>query len=177
MGLNYLHLDETTRAFMLAEIERDIAADTLYVSDNLTPQGRLDYPELLRAAARAGTDVTLADSLGRLLNTHEKPRQLKSGGFTKPPVMRRNAHEMLAEGELNRFYMRALCLRAIEEGHGKVVAYRAKAVEHARTESDQKIGQEYSAKTLLNDLRAHPGVDTALGLPSGPNSGLSIRLP
>src|SRR6266851_5569734 len=32
-------------------------------------------------------------------------------------------------------------------------------------------------KALLTDLRSNPGVDTALGLPPGPNSGLSARLP
>ena len=30
--------------------------------------------------------------------------------------------------------------------------------------------------SLLDDLRAHPGTDTALGLPPGPNSGLSVCL-
>jgi hypothetical protein len=91
--------------------------------------------------------------------------------------MRVNAHEMLAEGEFNRFYIRAVCLRAIKEGTSEVIVYRAKIVEHARAESEQKIGQRIAAETLLRDLRAHPGIDTALGLPPGPNSGLSAQLP
>jgi hypothetical protein len=49
--------------------------------------------------------------------------------------------------------------------------------EHARAESEQKIGQRIAAEALLRDLRAHPGLDTALGLPPGPNSGLSVHLP
>ena len=91
--------------------------------------------------------------------------------------MRSNAHEMLAEGEFNRFYIRALCLRAIEDGMAQVIVYRAKAVQNARSESERKIGQGVPVEALLRDLRTHPGVDTALGLPPGPNSGLSVRLP
>jgi hypothetical protein len=177
MGLNYTNLDDRTRKLMLAEIERDIAEGKLYLSDNLNEEGRAIYPELIRAAARNGSDVTLAAAIRLRLNPYEKPRQLKSGGFSKPPVMRVNAHEMLAEGEFNRFYIRALCLRAIENGVSEVIVYRAKAVEHARSESQQKIGSRVAAEPLLRDLRTHVGVDTALGLPAGPNSGLSVHLP
>lgn len=121
--------------------------------------------------------MSLAASILRRLNSHEKPRKLKSGGFSKPPIMRKNAHQMLAEGEFNRFYIRALCLRAIEDEHPQVVVYRAKAVTNARSASEQMIGQNMPAEAVLRDLRERPGVDTALGLPPGPNSGLSVRLP
>lgn len=177
MGLDYRNLDERTRKLMLAEIERDIAANTLYLSDNLNPQGRIDYPDLIRNAAKSGDDVGLAADISSRLNAYEKPRQLKSGKLSKPPVMRSSAHEMLAEGEFNRFYIRAICLRAIEDGISEVVVYRAKSVQHARSESERKIGQLVPAEPLLRDLREHPGVDTALGLPPGPNSGLSVQLP
>src|SRR6266567_1519583 len=171
MGLEYKNLDERTRTLMLAEIERDIAAKTLYLSENLNPQGKANYPDLVRTAARSGSDVTLGAAIRDRLNPHEKPRRLKSGEFSKAPVMRSNAHEMLAEGEFNRFYIRAVCLRAIEDGIQEVVVYRAKNVQNARSESEQKIGQRVLVEPLLRDLRANPGVDTAMGLPPGPNSG------
>ena len=177
MGLQYKNLDERTRTLMLAEIERDIAERNLYISENLNPKGQTEYPDLIRDAARSGSDVTLAAAIQGRLNPYEKPRRLKSGEFSKPPVMRSNAHEMLAEGEFNRFYIRALCLRAIEDGIPEVIVYRAKAVQNARSESERKIGQRLPVEALLRDLRMHPGVDTALGLPPGPNSGLSVRLP
>jgi hypothetical protein len=177
MGLSYRNLDERTRNLMLSEIERDVTSNKLFLSDNLNPQGEHDYPDLLRNAVKTGTDVTLAADIKSRLNTHEKPRQLKTGAFSKPPVMRSNAHEMLAEGEFNRFYIRAVCLRAIEDGIAQVIVYRGKQVEHARSASEAKIGQAVSAKQLLDDLRASIGVDTALGLPAGPNSGLSVHLP
>jgi hypothetical protein len=147
------------------------------VSEHLNSQGQADYPDLIRAAARSGSDATLAAAILGRLNPYEKPRKLPSGKLSKPPVMRSNAHEMLAEGEFNRFYIRALCLRAIEEGIPEVIVYRAKAVQNARSESERKIGQRVPAEPLLHDLRTHPGVDTALGLPPGPNSGLCVRLP
>ncbi len=177
MGLDYRNLDERTRNLMVAEIDRDITENSLFLSENLSPQGQADYPELLRTAARGGTDVTLAGAIQGRLNSHEKPRRLKSGEYSKPPVMRSNAHEMLAEGEFNRFYIRALCLRAIEDGIAEVTVYRAKAVQNPRSESERRIGQPVEVEALLHDLRTHPGVDTALGLPPGPNSGLSVRLP
>lgn len=177
MALEYRNLDERTRNHMLAEIDSDISADRLYLSDNLSPQGKNDYPNLLRNAARSGTDMTFAADIKSRLNTHEKPRLLKSGKFSKPPLMRSNAHEMLAEGEFNRFYIRAVCLRALEDGIANVIVYRAKHVDNPRPESEAKIGQAIPAQALLDDLRAHPGVDTALGLPPGPNSGLSVQLP
>lgn len=177
MGLDYKNLDERTRMLMLAEIKRDITEKTLYLSDNLSQRGQLDYPDLLRAAARGGNDVTLGAAILRGLNSHQAPRLLKSGKHSKPPVMRGDAHKTLSEGEFNRFYIRAICLRAIEDGIQDLVVYRAKAVENPRSASEQMIGQRMPAKALLRDLRAHPGVDTALGLPAGPNSGLCVRLP
>ena len=177
MGLDYKHLDARTRELMLAEIDRDIDVSTLYLSDNLSDQGKAQYPDLIRDAARDGNDDGLASAIRGRLNSHEKPRRLKSGGYSKPPVMRSNAHQILGEGEFNRFYIRALCARAIEDGISQVIVFRAKAVESARSASEGMIGQGVSAEELLADLRNSPGIDTALGLPPGPNSGLSVRLP
>lgn len=177
MGLNYENLDDRTRQLMIAEIDRDCDASTLYLSDNLTDRGKRDYPELIQEAARSGSDDTLAAEIRSRLNSHEKPRRLRSGGFSKPPVMRSNAHQMLAEGEFNRFYIRALCVRASEDGLSELTVFRAKEVENARSASQQMIGRRMPVEALLRDLRDRPGVDTALGLPPGPNSGLSVRLP
>jgi len=177
VGLIYKHLDARTRKLMLAEIDRDIDSSVLYLSNNLSVEGKAKYPDLIREAALNGNDATLALIIHSHLNSHEKPRKLKSGGFSKPPVMRSNAHQMLAEGEFNRFYIRAICARAIEDGISQVTVFRAKEVENARSASEQKIGLNIPAEALLIDLRKKPGVDTALGLPPGPNSGLSVHLP
>jgi hypothetical protein len=177
MPLSLINLDARTRQFMTDEIIRDVKDTTIYISPRLSESGRSDYVKLLSEAAGAYDDQWLArelNSRGRL-NTHES-RRTPSGGMTtvKVPV---TAAETMAEGEFNRFYARGLCLRAITEGIGQLHIYRAKAVMNPRSESVALEGTEVSPKTLLDDLRTHQGMDTALRLPPGPNSGLSVRLP
>ena len=175
--LSLLNLDERTRHGMLAEIERDILAGTLYYGKRLSLRGRADYPDLLREAAGSHDDVWLSSQLaqhGRLETMETSTRKGKT--FQKRVPF--DANETLAEGEFNRFYSRGLCIRAMEDGvDNLVVVYRAKQVAAPRTESEMMIGKSVAARTLLYDLRDHPGVDTALGIPAGPNSGLSVRLP
>ncbi len=177
MGLEYRNLNDQTRRLMSEEIDRDESSRSLYLSDNLSPEGKGRYPNLLKEAALHGDDDTLAAEIKPLLNEREKPRKLKSGGYSTPPRMRSNAHTMLAEGEFNRFYLRGLCRHALEEGIGDLVVFRAKQVSNARSASEAMIGAKIPAQQLLEDLRTHVGVDTALGLPPGPNSGLSAHLP
>lgn len=87
-----------------------------------------------------------------------------------------NAAETLGEGEFNRFYSRGLCARAIAEQVSGVRVYRAKDVASPRSASISMVGQVFDPAILLDDLRTHIGVEPALGLPPGPNSGLSIEL-
>lgn len=174
MLLAYENLDEATRKFMLEEIEHDLSNGALYLGKRLSPKGEADYPNLLTEAARSHDDEWLAGqlNLGDRLKAMEERRTKSGTTMAKVPV---NAHETLAEGEFNRFYIRALCRRAIAEALALVV-YRAKAVSTPRSESQAKIGQQVDPTKLLADLRDNPGVDTALGLPAGPNSGLSVKL-
>lgn len=177
MALTLVNLDERTRQLMLDEIDQDLASGRLFTSTRLSSDGQSDYPTLLKEAVSSFDDAWLAQQLqrsGRLNSTES--RRTPSGGVTtaKVPV---NAHEMLAEGEFNRFYARALCRRAIEDGIPNLEIYRAKLVSNPRTESQARIGSHISPQALLDDLRTHPGVDTALKLPAGPNSGLSVKLP
>jgi len=177
MTLHLLNLDERTRRLMLSEIEFDISAGTLYLSPRLSTRGRQEYADLLRQAAAGYDDAWLTDSLraGGRINLEEQRRKPK-GGFTtaRVPV---TAPDTLAEGEFNRFYARGLCLRALEDGVSALVVYRAKEVMNPRRESEMMIGTHIDARALLQDVRTHPGIDTALRLPPGPNSGLSVRLP
>jgi len=177
MPLDYENLDKKTRAFMLQELDLDVSRGTLYISPRLNEQGAENYPSLLREALGNHDDARLADQLrGRGYLKAFEQRRKRGGGFTtaKVPV---TAPETLAEGEFNRFYARGLCARAIEEGIAEVEVYRAKGVKQPRAESVAKIGEMIAAKALLEDLRVSVGVEPALGLPPGPNSGLSIRLP
>jgi len=179
MGIFYKNLDELTRKYMLEELEWDIVNDNLYINKNLrlTSAGQSKSVELLREAIISYNDDWLANQLrGKgYMETYEE-RRSQNGKISKARVPI-NAPETLAEGEFNRYYARGVCKRAITEGIKEVVVYRGKQVKQPRPESEAMIRKRIDAKALLEDLRKSQGVDPALGVPHGPNSGLTICLP
>lgn len=178
MALYLENLDERTRQLMLDEMEYDIVHHQLHISPFLSGQGQRDYENLLREALRNGNDETLAEALGehrRILRT--LPRRKPGGGYSIAATAE-NAAQVLAESEFNRYYIRAVARRAIEDGITELVIYRAKPVATPRPESEARIETGLMPQELLEDLRSHTGDEwPALGVPSGPNSGLSVRLP
>ena len=177
MGLHYDDLDEDTRRYMVDEIDRDIADGSIYISNYLNPHGCERWPHILREAATYGTDDSLAAAIrsDNCLKSHVERRKPK-GGFTMAAVPV-TAHETMGEGEFNRYYTRGLCGRAIECGVDELEVYRAKAVMEPRPASQAKIGLRVDPSLILEDLRKTQGVEPALGLPPGPNSGLCLRIP
>lgn len=174
MAFNFENLDQNTRDYMLQEIEHDISSGNLYTSKRFSENGINKYPSLLKQATQNGNETTLATFL-RNENCFEESESRIVKGKTivaKVPV---NAAEVFSEGEFNRFYIRALCRRAIEVG-AKIQIYRAKESAVPRQESLALVGTEVEPERILEDLRTNVGVDTVLGLPPGPNSGLSARL-
>lgn len=171
------HLDPRTRALMHGEVQLDLARGGLYLSPRLSDAGRAGYvPVLLDAFARGDTKTFATDLARRrgFFNTHESSHRR---GIDYVKAVPRDAHVTLAEGEFNRFYLRALCVRAAEDGIPQLQICRAKVVHNPRWESERRIGTFVDAVALLTDLRTNIGVDLALGIPNGPNSGLSARLP
>ncbi|MFQ5909807.1 MAG: hypothetical protein ACE5IJ_03695 [Thermoplasmata archaeon] len=162
---------------MLEELEDDVNQNTLYRSKRLNQRGRTEYPGSLRNAIQDGNDATLAQAIraGHLLKLRIRRRKPK-GGFTLA-LIPRNAPETLAEGEFNRFYLRGLSRRALNDGIPHLLVYRAKRVGRPRSGSQARIGMRVSPDELLADLREHAGDYAILGIPAGPNSGLSARLP
>jgi hypothetical protein len=178
MGLKYENLDAETRRYMLEEIALDAQNESFYLSSYLSQTGQGDWQEILTEAVVSGTDDSFAITLrqrGRL-NQFAQRRRPRGAGYTtyRVPV---TAHETLAEGEFNRYFVRGLCRRAIAEGIARLEVYRAKEVEVPRAESREKIGLLMDPEVVLIDVRASVGVDTALGMPQGPNSGLTLRIP
>ena len=176
MPLAFEDLDETTRRLMCEEIGADIAKGSLYIAENrLSAVGKQQYPGLLLEAAKQHDDGWLTQRLSEpgMLNTHQD-RHMKDGRVirVKVPV---NAAETLAEAEYNKFYIRAICLRAEADPNIQLVAYRAKAVENPRPESEAKIGAAIDPKAALEALRANLPWETTIGL-ALPNSGLSVRI-
>lgn len=178
MALYFENLDDRTRQLMLTEMEYDVANNQLHISPFLSGQGQRDYTNLLREAIESGNDETLAQNLRehrRLIKT--LPRRKPKGGYAIAATPE-NAAEVLAESEFNRYYIRALARRAIEDGISELVIYRAKQVTSPRPESEALVETTIAPQDLLTDLRSHPGDEPpSLGVPSGPNSGLSVRLP
>jgi hypothetical protein len=178
MALYLENLDERTRRLMLDEMEYDVAHNQLHISPLLSGQGQRDFPALLRQAILNGDDETLAQELRkhRRLN-RTVPRRRPKGGFTMA-AMPENASEVLAEGQFNRYYIRAVARRAVEDGIPELVVYRAKPVKQPRPESEALVESTLPPEQLLQDLRTNTGDEQpALGVPAGPNSSLSVRLP
>ena len=168
-------LNDDVRVVMLEEIRLDQEQIGLHMSNRLSPAGREAWPRLLAHAAESGTPLSLASELrrnGRLLTSEMFHRN----GKPYPKAVPRDAPETLAEGEFNRYYIRAICVITLRRGQTDVEVYRAKDVTNPRPESVAKVGSRVDASALLNDLRTSPGVESALGIPAGPNSGLSVRL-
>lgn len=138
----------------------------------------MDYPSLIREARETGNEARSAplNETNRLL-THETARHPKG----RPDIVKAvpvTAGQTLAEGGFTRCYARAVCVRALAESgpDATVTIYRARESVNPRSASLALIGTTPSAAVLLEDLRTHIGVDTALALPPGPNSGLSVHL-
>lgn len=172
-------LDPLTRNLMVVELDRDLAGKGLfYLCPRLTERGRADWPLLLRLALGKEDAGWLAEELqrhGRMNQTEQHPDPAGGTRVARVPV---NAATQLAEGELNRYYVRAVCRRAIDAGHGVVEVYRAKAVQEPRPASQGQIGRLLNARTVLTELRWCPSdVVPPCGVPGGPSSGISVRLP
>lgn len=173
MLLELKNLDEITRKFMVDEIKMDIENGDLYISDRLNNEGKSIYPDLLIKSATSGNDEELAiDLKNKKCFKLTYQRRKSSGGFSEVK-MPSNAPESLAEGEFNRFYIRALCRRVIQENCGQLRVYRARFSEHPREESKEKIGKFVNAEELLHDLRKNIGENAYIG---NPNSGLSVEI-
>ncbi len=173
MAFTFKNLTNETRRYMAEEVNYDLQKNILYISERLSTVGKSVYPALLLKSIESGTEATLAQSLlGKFNPTYLRTNS--NGTFTSVK-MPYNQNIMLAEGEFNRFYIRALCRIAISNGC-KLKIYRAKLSSSPRIESERKIGSFIDPEQLLWDLRNNVGTDTALGLPPGPNSGLSVEL-
>lgn len=177
MTLNLFQLDNRIRMLMLSELRYDLARNNLHISPYLSGQGVHDFASLLQEAIENGDETTLADALDqkrRIARTAHRRRPKDGYGIVTIPV---NAAEMIAEDTFNRYYIRAICLRALADGIEEVIVYRAKSVQSPRPQSEELVETAVDPAELLRDLREHTGEATEMGIPGGPNSGISIHLP
>jgi hypothetical protein len=168
----FLKLDARTRELMADEILQATKTDNLYYSARFTEAAKMQWPDLLLSAARNHDEHWLEQQLQAIHAM--KPRETKSkpsGGLTQANVPD-TAAETYADGQFNRFYVAAICHRAIDDNVGSVRVYRAK--ERAEPRQASRILEEThkDAGALLKEVR---GRETSLQCDLlKPNSGLTI---
>ncbi|MFP4071864.1 MAG: hypothetical protein ACLFTB_07420 [Desulfovibrionales bacterium] len=188
MTLDLKNLDETTREYMLEEFSMDRERGTLYLSPLLTESGREEYPEILEEAIRHHDDGWL----GSMLRAKNRMHLSIEDAPTKkvlPEELPVFEPDVLAGWEFNRYYVRGLCRRAIEEDVARLEIYRLQQGAFAHfvykqpgmpqeaTSEKISIGSQAAPGWLLQKLRLPPEGEMGTGIPGAPNSGLSVRLP
>lgn len=160
---------------MIEEFEADVAARRLYIGKRLNELGEEAYRAALPDALALGSPEGLQAKLEPVPGDLWIPGIIAKNGRRSTTSV--TAAQTLAEGEFNRFYMRAICVRATSEGDGTVKVRRGKQVANPRSDPSVKVNENdvLEAALALEDIRRHPGDDTALGMPRGPNSGLSLE--
>lgn len=173
MALQYSDLDDNVRRHMRHELEQDCGNNRLYISLRLTSACAQAWLAMMREAIDRYDDAWLAAELrdGDCMRRYER-RRGANYATARVPV---TGPEQLAEGEFNRYYMRGLCAEVLAAGGNLVEVYRGKRVAKPRPDSETLVGQRLPAQQLLEDLRNAPGSTPALGLPPGPNSGLTVK--
>ncbi len=116
-----------TMQFMLEECQADMAANSLYISDRLTAEGKAAYRDLLERAIKSGNEQTLLLTLqdARFWVTHKQRIRQGKPYWAKLPA---KAVEVLAESEFNVFCMRRLSRKSMKEGQERAEVYRVKSV-------------------------------------------------
>jgi hypothetical protein len=169
---NFTKLDARTRGLMVEEITAAHESGELYYNTRFTSSGQQSWPKWLLAAAKDHDEHWLAyqiEAAGAM--EHLEPRTKPKGGYTLAHVPD-IAAETLADSQFNRFYIAAICRRAIEDGKPSVRVYRAKLRGVPRRESVALEGSMKDAATLLREVRSR---DLSLKCAFlKPNSGLSI---
>ena len=175
MGIRYENLDDTTRKYM--RTESDLGGH--YPSPRLNDQGSNAWVGLLNEAIANHNDDWLGGELVRQGLFKNRESYTRQGKTYARDINIPHAALQLAEGEFNRYYLRALCRIAQEKGIDHLVVYRGKAVDNPRPESEAMIGKPIAVEELLTALRSNDFVTIGdvLKVPGGPNSGLTARLP
>ena len=177
MGLHYENLDYVTRLLMARNCNSGAT-----ISARGSPR-RASWPGPSCWPRRSTTATT---TTGWRPNWSAagwcgRPRRTSGARSSTPATSTRpTPPSSSAEGEFNRYYLRGLCLRAVNEGVPFLVVYRGKDVDQPRPESQAKVGARVPVDALLETLRRNDFVtveDAVGGVPGGPNSGLTCRLP
>lgn len=164
-------LDDTIRMIMISELENDLKEGLFYVPKSIKVDFVCAYKKLLKSTFEKGDVASLKRNL---IPNFFKDRD-KNG--KKIPS---NISETIAFSDFNRYYMRAILIRAINENKS-VIIYRAKQSLNERAESKKLIGtcffDKNTLKRMLNILQDYRLLFYSQSqLPfTQANSGLSLR--
>jgi hypothetical protein len=173
MLMNLVNLNADIRTLMIEEFNYDISRSQKPRSKRLTFSGNSLYPNILKEAIQIHDDLWLSRKLIGLFEDKEPKKYPNKTVMSKIPD---NANEVLAEGDFNRFYMRALCLFAIKNNIPSLEIYSAKITHTPRDKSRRLLLQKFIDPTkLLNDLRNSIDDETKIGVGDS-GSSLSVKL-
>ncbi len=169
---HFPNLDNKTRLIMISELERDIKNGLFYEPSSMKTEYISSYKLLLRKYFEVG----YVEGLEKALTPSFFKAKDKNG--RKIPS---NIVQTIAFSDFNRYYARAILMRAIDEGKG-VSIYRAKQSLKERVESKTLINKCFREKqTLKQMLRIIRDYRILFSSQSKitflqPNSGLSLKL-
>ena len=169
---HFPNLDTKTRSIMINELERDFKNGLFYEPSSIKPEYINSYKLLLRKYFEIGHVEGLEKALTpSFFNSIDKNGRKASS----------NIAQTLAFSDFNRYYVRAILIRAINENK-RVCIYRAKESLNKRSESENLINKCYFEKrTLEQMLRVIRDYRILFSSQSKitflqPNSGLSLKL-
>lgn len=145
------------RRLMIAELQWSIERNKIYRSKHFTQLGLKEYPLLLEQALLAGNPDSLEESLN--VTAYFLPGTPK------------NAPQIFAWDEFNKYYMRALCRLAQTLPGSRLVVVRGRHSSNPKPESNRLLGTEKNPLKFIAGLREVPKVN-----PFGANSGLTLEL-
>jgi hypothetical protein len=185
-NMEFTNLDEMTRHYMLMELDADVREGRVAVSPLLTERGRGEYADLLAEALRHHDPYWLASELrsGRRMRIAVEDADVEKLIPEELPVFE---PDVLAEGEFNRYYVRGMCRRALDEGieELKIVklnrgpyanfVYQSGDLPKDEREREVDVAGRVDPGWLLEKLRQDPEAEMDVGIPGEPGSGLTVE--
>ena len=164
---DFWNLDDEVRELMLSEINSDIENNRFFISRRLNQKGKDVFADYLIRSVEDGDEKTFEEMLD--IDYYFEEYEFRNNDLVSMPS---NASKLLCQTVFNRYYIRAVCLKAIQDGIEDVEIYRARESSNKRYESEMRIGDLVNAEELLEDLR---NFGTPTLIPEI-NSGLSVTI-
>ncbi|BBE30699.1 hypothetical protein OSSY52_08400 [Tepiditoga spiralis] len=176
MSYFFKNLDEKTRKYMLEEVELDIKKNFLYKSLRFNEIGNELYPQILKNAIEFGNEKTLEKNLLPEYFEDDKGKILKIGKYTS--VLSTISNRVFSEYEFNKFYIRAILRRAIEENKEAVIYQAKKSFYYEDKKTKTIVGFSIKdPKSVLKSMRLGFKLESSLNLSSNQRYyGLSVEL-